>query len=64
MSTTPHHDDDNNHDRHHADDERAAIEEAAAQLRVPVATLRYWRTHRRLRRTQPGRRPGSGSTGV
>lgn len=63
MSTAPHHDDDNNQDRNH-DDERAAIEEAAAQLRVPVATLRYWRTHHTLRRTQPGRRPGSGSTGV
>jgi hypothetical protein len=62
MSNTPHHDDSNgsdNHDRHHADDEGTRIENAAAQLQVPVATLRYWRTHRRLQRTQPGLRPGS-----
>jgi len=39
MSTAEHHDD--NHD--HAGDEMLSIEEAAAFLRVPVATLRYWR---------------------
>ena len=37
MSTAPHHDD------NHADDEMLSIEEAAAFLRVPVATMRYWR---------------------
>jgi hypothetical protein len=37
MSTAPHHDD------NHADDEMLSIEEAAAFLRVPVATKRYWR---------------------
>ena len=37
MSTAPHHDD------NHADDEMLSIEEAAEFLRVPVATLRYWR---------------------
>ena len=37
MSTAPHHDD------NHADDEMLSIEKAAALLRVPVATLRYWR---------------------
>lgn len=54
MSTAPH--DDNNYDRN---DQPASIEQAAARLRVPVATLRY---HRRLWRSQPGRSPGSGST--
>jgi hypothetical protein len=58
MSTAPH--EDNNHDRN---DPRASIEQAAARLRVPVATLRYWRTHRRLWRSQRGRSPGSGSSG-
>ncbi len=38
MLTATHHHDDN-----HADDEMVSIEEAAAFLRVPVATLRYWR---------------------
>ena len=37
MSTAPHHDD------NHEDDEMLSIEEAAEFLRVPVATLRYWR---------------------
>jgi len=37
MSTAPHHDD------NHEDDEMLSIEEAAAFLRVPVATMRYWR---------------------
>jgi hypothetical protein len=63
MSTAPHHDDDNNQDRNHSDDERAGIENAADQLRVPVATRRYWRTHRRLWRAERGRSPGSGSIG-
>ena len=39
MSTAPHHD----HDDNHEDDEMLSIEEAAALLRVPVATMRYWR---------------------
>ena len=37
MSTARH------HDNNHADDEMLSIEEAAAFLRVPVATMRYWR---------------------
>ena len=37
MSTAPH------PDNNHADDEMLSIEEAAAFLRVPVATMRYWR---------------------
>ena len=41
MSTAPHHD--NNRDDNHAGDEMLSIEEAAAVLRVPVATMRYWR---------------------
>ncbi|WP_281271778.1 hypothetical protein [Nocardioides immobilis] len=42
MSTAPNHDDDNNsHDCNRGDDERARIENSAAQLRVPVATIRY-----------------------
>ena len=41
MSTAPHHDD--NRRRNHADDELLNIEEAAAFLRVPVATMRWWR---------------------
>ncbi len=36
MTTAPHH-----HD--HANDEMLNINETAAYLRVPVATLRYWR---------------------
>ncbi len=40
MSTAPHH---NHVDDNHADDEMLSIEEAAAFLRVPVATMRYWR---------------------
>jgi hypothetical protein len=59
MSTAPH--DDNNHDRN---DQRASIEEVAARLRVPVRTIRYWRTHLMLRRAAQGRRPGSGSDGL
>lgn len=60
MSNTPHH----NHDRRHdGDDERLRIENAAAQLRVPVATLRYWRIHRRLWQAEWRRRPGSGEIG-
>jgi hypothetical protein len=39
MSTAPHHD----HNDTHADDEMLSIEEASAFLRVPVATMRYWR---------------------
>jgi hypothetical protein len=35
MSTAPH--------RDHAEDEILSIEEAAAFLRAPVATMRYWR---------------------
>ena len=62
MSTAPHHDD-NDQDRNHGDDEQARIENAAAQLRVPVATIRYWRTRRRLWRAERGRSPGSGSIG-
>ena len=45
MSTAPHHHHDK-HDKHdddHAEDEMLSIEEAAAFLRVPVATMRYWR---------------------
>ena len=57
MSTGPH--DDNNHGRNHGDEERAGMKEAAARLRVPVATLRYWRTHRTWSRAERGRRPGS-----
>ena len=30
-------------DEHHEHDEMLTIEEAAALLRVPVATMRYWR---------------------
>jgi Helix-turn-helix domain len=41
MSTAPHRDD--NRDDNHADDEMLSIEEASAFLRVPVATMRYWR---------------------
>jgi hypothetical protein len=41
MSTTPRHD--GNRDQNHADDQMLSIEEAAAYLRVPVATMRYWR---------------------
>lgn len=66
MSTAPHRDDDDdndNQDRNHGDEERARIGNAAAQLWVPVATLRYWRTHDRLRRAERGRRPGSGPIG-
>lgn len=63
MSTALHHDDDNNQDRNHGDDERARIENAAAQRRMPVATIRYWRTHRGLWRAERGRSPGSGSIG-
>lgn len=37
MSTAPH------HQLAHADDEMLTIEEAADYLRMPVATLRYWR---------------------
>lgn len=37
MTTTPHHDD------HHENDQMLSIEEAATFLRVPVATMRYWR---------------------
>ena len=37
MSTAP------NYDDNHEDDEMLSIEEAAAFLRVPVATMRYWR---------------------
>ena len=37
MSTARHDHDD------HADDEMLTIDEAAAFLRVPVATMRYWR---------------------
>ena len=37
MSTAP------NYDDNHEDDEMLTIEEAAAFLRVPVATMRYWR---------------------
>lgn len=37
MSTAPHHDVDNDEDRNHGGDERARIENAATQLRVPVA---------------------------
>ena len=37
MSTAPH------YDENHTDDEMLSIEEAAAFLRVPVATMRYWR---------------------
>lgn len=37
MSTARHRDD------NHADDEMLSIDEAAAFLRVPVATMRYWR---------------------
>ena len=37
MSTAP------NCDDNHEDDEMLSIEEAAAFLRVPVATMRYWR---------------------
>ena len=29
--------------RRHSDDEMLSIEEAATYLRVPVATMRYWR---------------------
>ncbi len=36
--TTPLHDEDQ-----HENDEMLGIEEAAAYLRVPVATMRYWR---------------------
>ncbi|RHW24096.1 hypothetical protein D0Z08_26485 [Nocardioides immobilis] len=64
MSTAPHRDDDNNQDRNHDDDESARIENAAAQLRVPIATIRYWRTHRRLWRAERRRPPGSGSNGA
>jgi hypothetical protein len=39
MSTATHHD----HNDTHADDEMLSIEEASAFLRVPVATMRYWR---------------------
>ena len=53
MSTAPHHDDDN-HDR---DDEMLSIEEAAAFLRVPVATMRYWRHLRRRAVQLQGRSP-------
>lgn len=66
MSTAPHHDNnDDNQDRNHGEDERACIENAAAQLRVPVATMRYWRTHGmgRLWRAERGGSPGSGSSG-
>jgi hypothetical protein len=41
MSTTPRHH--ANRDQDHADDQMLNIEEAAAYLRVPVATMRYWR---------------------
>jgi hypothetical protein len=41
MSTAPHHTE--SHNDNHADDEMLSIEEAAAFLRVPVATMRYWR---------------------
>jgi hypothetical protein len=68
MSSTPHSDDDN-HDRNHGDDEhgddehgddeKARIEKTAAQLRVPVATIRYWQRHHRVRRADRGRSPGS-----
>jgi hypothetical protein len=37
MSTAP------NYDDNHENDEMLSIEEAAAFLRAPVATLRYWR---------------------
>ena len=40
MSTAHHHD---SPDLNHANDEMLSIEEAAAFLRVPVATMRYWR---------------------
>ena len=63
MSTAPHHDSDTNQDRNHGDDQRPRIENAPAQLRVPVATMRYRRTHRRLWRAERGRSPGSGSMG-
>lgn len=57
MSTAPHHDDDHNNDedRNHGDDERARIENAAAQLRVPVATMRSGAVSVRCQR-QPVRR--------
>ena len=55
MSTAPH------HDRTHGNDERARIENAAAQLRVPVAANRYWRIQRRSWRAEWGRSSGSGS---
>lgn len=63
MSSTPHRDDDNNPDRNHGEDERARIENAAAQLRVPVATIRYWQGHHRVRRADRRRSPGSGPVG-
>jgi len=60
MSTAPHDDDD--HDRDHGDDERARIENAAAHLRVPVATLQYWRSRRMVWRAARRRR-GPGPSG-
>ena len=33
-------------DRNHGNDEGARVENTAAQLRVPIATIRYWQTHR------------------
>lgn len=61
MSTGPH--DDNNHSRNRGDDEKARMKEAAARLRVPVATLRYWRRHDILLRAERRRRPGHGESG-
>lgn len=53
MSTAPHHDD--SQDWNRGDDERARIENAAAQLRVPVATMRSGAVSVRCQR-QPVRR--------
>ena len=52
MSTAPHH-----HDADHADDDMLSIEEAAALLRVPVATMRNWRHLRRRPVQLPRRTP-------
>ncbi len=41
MSSAPHHHE--SHEDNHAGDEMLSIEEAATFLRVPVATMRYWR---------------------
>ena len=41
MSTTPPHD--IQRASTHADDELLTLQEVAAMVRVPVATLRYWR---------------------